>query len=145
MHIEQLARRACGALCLVVLVAACSAPEPKPSGPELDVTVKDFDVRPAVKEIPSGRITLDVWNEGPTTHEFVVVRSALPARDLPIGEDGLSVDEDALDPLGEIEEVRDGAYEELTLDLAPGRYVLFCNLEGHYLSGMHASIEVADA
>ena len=27
-------------------------------------------------------------------------------------------------------------------DLKPGRYVLWCNLEGHYLGGMHASFEV---
>ena len=28
------------------------------------------------------------------------------------------------------------------LGLTPGNYVLYCNLEGHYLGGMHASLAV---
>ena len=32
--------------------------------------------------------------------------------------------------------------EDLTLDLKPGRYVLWCNLEGHYLGGMHETFDV---
>jgi uncharacterized cupredoxin-like copper-binding protein len=28
--------------------------------------------------------------------------------------------------------------------LAPGHYVLFCNLEGHYLGGMNVSLEVRE-
>ena len=30
----------------------------------------------------------------------------------------------------------------LGLGLTPGNYVLYCNLEGHYLGGMHASLAV---
>ncbi len=29
-------------------------------------------------------------------------------------------------------------------DLAPGKYVLFCNLRGHYTNGMHTAFEVID-
>ncbi len=29
-------------------------------------------------------------------------------------------------------------------DLAPGKYVLFCNLRGHYTNGMHTTFEVID-
>ena len=74
----------------------------------------------------------------------MVIRSELPADELPIAADGLSVDEDRVAPVGELTEVPTDASASLTVPLAPGRYVLFCNLEGHYLTGMHASIEVVD-
>jgi uncharacterized cupredoxin-like copper-binding protein len=87
-------------------------------------------------------VTLSVSNIGPTTHEFVVVRTNLPDDELPIGADGLSVDEDRLDDVDEIEGVEDGSTEQVTVQLKPGRYVFFCNFEGHYLAGMHAAVRV---
>jgi hypothetical protein len=36
-----------------------------------------------------------------------------------------------------------GTIGTLPLTLAPGRYVFFCNLDGHYLGGMHAVLEVS--
>jgi uncharacterized cupredoxin-like copper-binding protein len=106
------------------------------------VTVKDFRIFPDAHTVAAGEVTLDVWNRGPTTHEFVIVRSHLPSGSLPIGSDGLSVDESAVEPIGELDEVPTNSDGYLTIDLAPGRYVLFCNLEGHYLAGMHTAIEV---
>jgi uncharacterized cupredoxin-like copper-binding protein len=35
-----------------------------------------------------------------------------------------------------------GADETLALSLQPGRYVFFCNMEGHYMGGMHGVLEV---
>ena len=45
--------------------------------------------------------------------------------------------------VGEDDRVALGEDATLTLALAPGRYVLLCNLDGHYLGGMHRAIEVA--
>jgi uncharacterized cupredoxin-like copper-binding protein len=44
--------------------------------------------------------------------------------------------------LGSIEVLKLGESDDLTLRLPPGHYVLWCNLEGHYLGGMHASLDV---
>ena len=44
--------------------------------------------------------------------------------------------------LGEDESVQLDERHQLDLDLDPGHYVLFCNLEGHYLGGMHVDLEV---
>jgi uncharacterized cupredoxin-like copper-binding protein len=85
-----------------------------------------------------------VSNTGPTTHEFVIVRTDLPDDGLPIGVDGLSVDEDGLEPVDEIEGIEDGTSGQVDVMLEPGRYVFFCNFEGHYLAGMHAAVEVTD-
>jgi uncharacterized cupredoxin-like copper-binding protein len=127
-----------------VLLSGCVGDPSAGAGPLFDVTVKDFKIEPPLDAIEGGLVTLRVRNEGPSTHEFVVIRSDLPADELPIAADGLSVDEDRVVPLDEIAEVEAGASGLLPLDLTPGRFVLFCNLEGHYLSGMHASIEVTD-
>ena len=34
--------------------------------------------------------------------------------------------------------------KQVTVQLEPGRYVFFCNFEGHYLAGMHAPVRVID-
>jgi uncharacterized cupredoxin-like copper-binding protein len=122
----------------------CTGASSVPSGPIFDVEVKDFEIEPSLPTIEAGLVTLRVRNEGPATHEFVITRSGLPADGLPLARDGLSVDEERVVPLGELAEVEAGATGLLTLPLTPGRYVLFCNLEGHYLTGMSASIEVSE-
>jgi uncharacterized cupredoxin-like copper-binding protein len=123
---------------------ACTGHPPAPRGPVLDVLVKDFKIEPSRPTIENGLVTVHVQNDGPATHEFVLIRSELPADELPIAADGLSVDEDRVVPVGELTEVEAGASASLTVPLSHGRYVFFCNLEGHYLTGMYASIEVID-
>jgi uncharacterized cupredoxin-like copper-binding protein len=134
---------AAGAMLLLLFGCAGDPPTP-PAARVLDVNVRDFKIEPSLPTTMSGRVELRVRNAGPATHEFVVVRSDLPADQLPIAADGLSVDEDQVAPVGELDEVEAGATGTLTVALAPGHYVLFCNLEGHYLVGMSASIEVTD-
>lgn len=124
------------------MLASCS-PTPVPSGTVIHVTERDFAIT-APSSIPSGGdVTFKVTNDGPATHEFVVVRTDLPADELPIASDGLSVDEDAVDHVGEIGQVDLGTTETVQLSLPPGRYVFFCNLDGHYLGGMHTALVVA--
>jgi len=122
-------------------LVACS-PAPARSGTFISITEKDFAITSPPFAPSGGDFTLDVTNLGPATHEFIVVRSGLPADQLPIGPDGLSVDEDALSSVAEINQVDYGSTQTLHLSLAPGRYVFFCNLEGHYLGGMHAALVV---
>jgi uncharacterized cupredoxin-like copper-binding protein len=44
--------------------------------------------------------------------------------------------------MGSIEVVEAGDKATLKLNLPPGHYVLYCNLEGHYLGNMYATLEV---
>jgi uncharacterized cupredoxin-like copper-binding protein len=113
-------------------------------GTPVDVTLKDFSITPTQQTVPAGDVVLRVANQAPVTHEFVVVRTDLPADGLPIGPDGLSVNEEWLSAMGELGEVAATDAGTLPLTLPPGRYVFFCNLEGHYLGGMHAVLEVTD-
>jgi uncharacterized cupredoxin-like copper-binding protein len=51
----------------------------------------------------------------------------------------MTVDEAALAPsiVGSLEPGDPGSVRLLRLDLAPGRYEVMCNMEGHYMGGMH--------
>ena len=142
MRWNTIARTAYLVAGLALVPAACSPARPGASGQLFDITIRDFKVRPSSPTAPAGVVTLSVSNIGPTTHEFVVVRTNLPDGELPIGADGLSVDEDRLDDVEEIEGIEDGSTEQVTVQLKPGRYVFFCNFEGHYLAGMHAAVRV---
>jgi uncharacterized cupredoxin-like copper-binding protein len=128
----------CGALAL----GACSSDE---EGPSVELTEFSVSVSPSTAD--SGETTFSVENVGGVTHEFVVVKTDLADGDLPTAEDG-SVDEEGegIEPVDEIEDIEVGDSEELTVDLEPGKYVLFCNVvDGdtvHYEKGMHTSFTV---
>jgi uncharacterized cupredoxin-like copper-binding protein len=118
----------------------------------VNVQVQEWAVVPDTMSVSAGSVTFDVENVGPEDiHEFVVVRTDLPAGDLPTSEDG-SFDEDAdgVEVLGELEDLEVGATQSLTLDMEPGHYVLICNLvededgvlESHYQMGMWIDFEV---
>lgn len=129
---------------LALLSFACSSPATSlpPSAHVVGATLHDFRISASTTTVRSGTVVFQVHNDAPVTHEFVLVRTNLPAARLPIAADGLSVDEDALQSVGELSEVPAGDVTTLSLHLAPGHYVVFCNLEGHYLGGMRAGIEV---
>ena len=105
------------------------------------VSERDFSIT-APKRLSSGDVLLRVRNRGPDDHELIVVR-ADDGR-LPMRRDGITIDEEALQraEVGALEPGQPGAVRELQLNLAPGRYVLFCNMNGHYLGGMHRNLVV---
>jgi len=134
------------AVIALLLGSACTGAAPPRAGTGVSIHERDFQIEASTATVPSGTVSFQVHNDASTTHEFVVVRTDDPADRLPIATDGISVDEDALTSAGELSEVPAGADETLSLSLPPGRYVYFCNMEGHYLGGMHGVLEVtADA
>ena len=58
--------------------------------------------------------------------------------------DGFTVNEEAIESSepGAIEPQQPHHTELLDVRLKPGRYVLFCNMEGHYMAGMHTVLVV---
>jgi len=78
----------------------------------------------------------------PTSSSWCVPTA--PPGKLPLERDGLTVDEDTpgLSHVDESEGLDIADRRTLALRLQPGHYVLFCNMEGHYLGGMHAAITV---
>ena len=91
----------------------------------------------------AGEVTFKVTNVSKeTVHEMIVS----PVRDertkLPYLTNENRVDEDAAGHLGEVSELDPGATGSLTLNLKPGLYILFCNVPGHFVSGMWTTVQL---
>jgi uncharacterized cupredoxin-like copper-binding protein len=129
------------ALLAAVAVSGCGSGERPAHGTLLHVTERDFRIA-APASVRAGDVVLAVRNRGPVAHELIVVRE--DGGRLPLRRDGATVDEEALDPqtAGALEPADAGAARDLRVRLTPGRYVLFCNMSGHYLGGMHAELVV---
>ncbi len=139
-------------LCAVGLAAAAALPlsgcgvatraGAQPPARSVHVTERDFRIS-APKTLAAGNVRLDVHNEGPDQHEFLIARLGGNAA-LPLRRDGLTVDEERIQAamLNHLEPGAPGARRELDVHLTPGRYVLFCNMSGHYLGGMHTDLVV---
>jgi uncharacterized cupredoxin-like copper-binding protein len=131
-----------------VLVTGCSASSARTAasaGTHAGVVLEDFKLTTSSLKVRAGRVVFDVANHGPSTHEFNVDRTDLAAEQLPIDGSGLLVQEDApeLHRVGSVESLPLASTRGLALDLAPGHYVLYCNLEGHYLSNMRVGLDVS--
>ena len=144
-------RRWAGALAPVLAALALAVPltvarrqEPTPSGTPVNVRLEDFKVRQDAAVVPAGTVRFRILNQGPTTHQLIVARTDHAPGKLPLQADGLTVNEDApgIDLLDEAEGLDIDDRRTLVLGLAPGHYVLYCNLEGHYLGGMYAALTV---
>jgi Sulfocyanin (SoxE) domain len=144
-------RRWAWALALALAAVAPAVPftlarrdEPTPRGTPVNVLLEDFKVRRDAAVVPAGTVSFRILNQGPTTHEFIVVRTDRDPDKLPLQGDGLTVNEDApgIDLLDEAEGLDIDDRQTLVLDLMAGHYVMYCNLQGHYLGGMHAALTV---
>jgi uncharacterized cupredoxin-like copper-binding protein len=111
------------------------------AGASIRVTERDFRIS-APKSVATGDLSLTVANKGPDDHELIVVRTTKGR--LPLRSDGLTVDEAKLKPVTQpgLEPGAPDSVRTLRLHLPPGRYVFFCNMAGHYMAGMHATLVV---
>jgi uncharacterized cupredoxin-like copper-binding protein len=94
--------------------------------------------------IPAGEVTFRVANNSADIeHEMVVATLPDMSAGLPYVEDVARVDEEANGAnLGEVAELEPGTSGSLTIRLKPGTYALYCNIAGHYASGMWTILTV---
>jgi uncharacterized cupredoxin-like copper-binding protein len=152
MALTPARRRWAWALVVVPAVLALAVPltlarrhDPTPRGTPVNVLLDDFTLRRDVAVVPAGTVRFRILNEGPTTHELSVIRTDRAPDKLPLQRDGLTINEDApgMHFVNEAEGIEIGDRRTLALRLAAGNYVLYCNMEGHYLGGMHAALTVS--
>jgi uncharacterized cupredoxin-like copper-binding protein len=120
---------------------AAHADAAAPGVTEIRVTERDFHIS-APKTVLHGDLLLTVTNKGPDDHELTVVRAS--STRLPLRTDGLTINEEALQSIVEpvLEPGAPGSVRELRLHLRAGRYVLFCNMAGHFRGGMRTDLVV---
>ena len=104
------------------------------SHPVVSSTLGEYYITPNVSSAPAGKITFTAQNVGVVEHELMVERT-------PIKMDGpMQPNEDAAQ--GMIQDMAPGESGKMTLNLKPGMYMLFCNVEGHFAAGQHTPFRV---
>jgi len=152
-----------GVLCAMLLAACSSKSNSTPTAaatsntPQettavpIDTTLNEWSVTNAPITVRAGEVKFVTKNAGAIVHEFVIVKTDLDPASLPTltASDTLpeghavgDVDEEAVSSPGEIEDINPGATKDATFRLTPGKYVLICNLAGHYAQGMRVGFTV---
>ena len=75
-------------------------------------------------------------------HEMIVAKLANTKKPLPYVVDENRVDEDKAGDLGEVSELDPGKSGALRIEMKPGTYILYCNVPGHYVTGMWTTFTV---
>ncbi|MEO8531098.1 MAG: sulfocyanin-like copper-binding protein [Deltaproteobacteria bacterium] len=110
-----------------------------------DPMMAPMGVKLDVATVPAGNVTFNVTNDSLIMeHEMIVLPIVDDKTPLPYDAKTKRVDEDAAGALGEVSETASGKSGTLTLDLAPGKYMLLCNIEGHYAQGMWTILTVTE-
>jgi uncharacterized cupredoxin-like copper-binding protein len=111
--------------------------------PGADMSKATMGVKVDRKTVPAGPVTFDVTNSSKDQiHEMIVMYLADPSKQLPYIADESRVDEDKAGDKGEVSELDPGHAGSLTVPLKPGKYLLICNVPGHYEAGMWTEITV---
>lgn len=107
-----------------------------------DMNKATMGLRLSTKSAKAGEVTFKVVNSSQETiHEMVV----FPYKDgekIPFSDKDAKIDEDMAGHLGEVAELDPAKKGAVTLDLKPGKYILTCNIPGHYMNGMWAILTV---
>ena len=102
-------------------------------GKRIPVKLTEMSVVPVPKSWKAGSVTFVVRNAGEVEHEFVVYRrdtgDPLPVKKFKAVEDEAAV-------VDEVEDIEPETTRNLSVLLKRGKYLLFCNIPGHYQLGM---------
>jgi uncharacterized cupredoxin-like copper-binding protein len=113
------------------------------AAPGLDLSKAAMGMRLSRPSATAGEVTFNVVNSSKDMiHEMIVMYRRDPTTLLPFIDNENRVDEDKAGDKGEVSELSPGQSGSLTVTLAPGKYVLVCNVPGHYGAGMWAEFEV---
>lgn len=132
----------------------CSSGDDKPKSAAAETTVQDGQIAVVETDMTiglnsastkSGKVVFTIKNAGPSDHNLIVFRTDLGEGKLPLNNAGTAVNEDGpgITHIDETQDMASGVTASPEVKgLAPGKYVLICNLTGHYQSGMYVSFTV---
>jgi len=104
----------------------------------LGISMNEFKFTPANPELPRGPTEITATNKGKTSHELVLLKTDTDPSKLRKRGKGVSEKKS----VGEIPETAPGQSGSETFDLKPGKYVMVCNIPGHYDAGMYGTLTV---
>lgn len=101
------------------------------------ITEKEFKMTPSATSVAAGKVTFKIKNAGALDHTFDIVKTSLPVAKLPVKHDRVT-----LKLLATSGPFKPGKSGTLNITLTPGKYVLFCNVAGHYKAGQRLAFTV---
>jgi uncharacterized cupredoxin-like copper-binding protein len=111
------------------LTSLGSPQDPPPTSPPLagfvSVAAKEFSLTLSRPLVGAGSVRIELRNSGEDPHNLVV-----------------SPDDGTHTPLASYSTLDPGLYERRSVTLVPGRYQLWCSLEGHEAKGMSVTLRV---
>lgn len=126
-------------LATALLLLSCAPPEdPRAAQADVQVDLREYRIAFARGALRAGAQTIFVRNRGTLAHDFIILRTDAPPDQLQI--DGARAKEE-----GRVAATRSlgpARGELLTVDLAPGTYVIICNEPGHYALQMRTGVTV---
>lgn len=136
-------RRAVLASLLAVATIAASAPAADGAVADtrvakVTVRLSEWKVVPSAKRVPAGKVTFVARNVGNVPHNLVVLRTNRAPGKLPLA--GNRAKE--VGRVGKTPVFRPGQTRRLAPTLKTGKYVLICNVPGHYKAGMFVGFRV---
>lgn len=96
--------------------------------------------KPTSYTATAGNVKFVFKNVGAVEHELIVIKSDAAIDSLKPAADG-RVSED--DSVGEVSETAAGATKSAVIKLEAGKYLIVCNIPGHYAAGMRATLVVS--
>ena len=126
---------------LVMLTTACSqGMEPLPSDVNVIVDLKEYAITLSVPTVKAGTVKFGIRNNGTMVHDFDVYKTDLALDKLPVDGGTAKVKMDGL--VKQMINISANRSTTISADLAAGRYVIICNVAGHYQLGMRAELQV---
>ena len=109
----------------------------------VDMSKATMGIKVSQASAPAGVVSFKVTNSSKdNVHEMVLFYLADPSKPLPYKADENKIDEDKAGYKGEVEALDPGKSGTFTAALQPGKYLLACNMAGHFAAGMWTEFEV---
>jgi uncharacterized cupredoxin-like copper-binding protein len=99
-------------------------------------------IRLSTDTAKAGTVVFKVTNSTKETVHEMLVFPYDPAKPFPYSKKDSKINEEAFESLGEVSERDPGKSGELKLVLKPGKYVVLCNIAGHFANGMWSLLTV---
>ena len=122
----------------VTFVACAPASENIPTDVDVAVHMQDYRVILGVATVKPGTVRFGIKNEGGMEHSFELIKTDVPFDQLPTAD--AKAKEDGL--IKQVKSLGVGKVQMVSADLAAGKYVIICNVAGHYQLGMRAALTV---
>jgi uncharacterized cupredoxin-like copper-binding protein len=131
----------CALLAALLLVTSCSqAMEPLPADVNVTIDMKEYAITVNPATVKAGVVKFGIRNLGTMVHDFDLIKTDLAPDKLPLDGGTAKAKTDGL--VKQMINIAANRSTTVSADLAPGHYLIICNVAGHYQLQMRAELKV---